>query len=139
MIFTIAPIMTALNSSMNEHFASDEKAEQHYDKHVVDGDRGEFPSTLYPNTKLYVKGGDRLANTPVAGSDLDSGDVVGFKSAQHGGCYIKYDKRHHTMVVYKPDPSKPCGVLIFTYHKYRNSDARYERMKAEDMIGEIEG
>ena len=121
-----------------EHFASPETAQRHYDKHVVDGQIGEFPSTLYPDVNFYIKGGDKLAKKPCAGSDLNAGEIVGFKSKRNGGCYIKYDKKHHTMVAYKPDSSQPCGILVFTYHKYRNSDARYERMKSEDMIGEID-
>ena len=120
-----------------EHFDNDEKSSIHYKEHVKNGDRNEFPISLYPTEKSYIKGADKLAKKECYGSNLEDGDIVGFKSKKHGGCYVKYDRPHRTMVVYKPDRSKPCGILIYTYHKYRNADNRYEEEKAKNMIGEI--
>lgn len=121
-----------------EHFDNDEVALDHFRKHVQDGDRREFPTKLYPNTRAYTKGADKLAKTPCAGSALSDGDIIGFKSKRHGGCYVKYDQIHQTLVAYRPDESKPCGILVFTYHKYRNAADRYNEEKAKYMIGEIE-
>lgn len=134
-MFLIGKIM---KFNVLEHFGSDELEVYHFDKHVKDGDRREFPSKLYPNKKSYTKGADKLAKKPCAGSDLSDGDIVGFKSKRHGGCYVKYDQVHQTLVAYRPDLSQPCGILVFTYHKYRNANDRYNEEKDKYMIGEID-
>ena len=119
----------------NEEFASPERKNDHYAKHV-NTKSGEF----FPSKFKSAERSDRLAAMPVYTSDFNSpDDIVGFVEFKDDReSIVKYNKVTRELVIYVPSRNKApkTGNLILTFY-WAHPD-RYNRLFDNFYLREIE-